>query len=85
MPQFAFDPSQLAVERLRTLPGEWTVVFDPGNPGYEIQLVKSVPRGYGGHILALIDHLQLVDQDPPVSREDGAELLRQFLLRSSQT
>lgn len=85
MPQFAFDPSLEAVEQLQNLPGEWSVIFDPGEPDYEINLILTIPRGYAAHILRLIDHLRLVDQDPPVSLQSGDESLRSFLLHSLPT
>jgi hypothetical protein len=86
MPQFAFEPDSHAVEQLLKLPVETpSVVFDPGNPEYEIALVFPVKRGYGAHILRLIDHLQLCAQDPPVSALDAFELLRHAAETESQT
>lgn len=86
MPQFAFDPDPFAVSELQKLPADNpVVVFDPGNPEYELAIVIPIPRGYGGHVLRLVDHLHLVDQEPAVSAEPGAELLRRYLLQIAQT
>jgi hypothetical protein len=86
MPRFVFEIEPCAAAELQALlPTRPTLVFDPGNPDYEMALVVAIPRGYGAHDLRLSDQMELVYQDPPVATEEAHQTLRRHLLQLAQT
>lgn len=45
------------------------VIYRPGHPTAELQLVRTIPPGRVDELLKRPERLQLVDQDPPVQQE----------------